>query len=183
MHVAFGRVRRKSRIIADYTDFADFKRCPHQGFGIMGSVSVFSESRRTRILRGVRLSRKVSQAKRALEERVVCPNTDTTGDESPYYKRPSVNLYRNFTHPGRVSASRQRLTKRVDVSFACHRFLNNTDFLRVMMTCKVNRYQLNVEAISETSFLTKAPVPKRVPIHATLRNEKAYHLFLCCRHQ
>jgi hypothetical protein len=24
MHVAFGRVRRKSRIDADYTDFADF---------------------------------------------------------------------------------------------------------------------------------------------------------------
>ena len=25
MHVAFGRVRRKSRIVADYTDCADFK--------------------------------------------------------------------------------------------------------------------------------------------------------------
>ena len=24
MHVAFGRVRRKSRIVADYTDYADF---------------------------------------------------------------------------------------------------------------------------------------------------------------
>ena len=25
MHVAFGRVRRKSRIVADYTDDADFR--------------------------------------------------------------------------------------------------------------------------------------------------------------
>ena len=25
MHVAFGRVRRKSRIVADYTDCADFR--------------------------------------------------------------------------------------------------------------------------------------------------------------
>ena len=25
MHVAFGRVRRKSRILADYTDYADFE--------------------------------------------------------------------------------------------------------------------------------------------------------------
>ena len=34
MHVAFGRVRRKSRIVADYTDCADFKDfCLPVGFG------------------------------------------------------------------------------------------------------------------------------------------------------
>ncbi len=43
MHVAFGRVRRKSLIFAEDADYADFKRFGHHGFVIKGVASFLSE--------------------------------------------------------------------------------------------------------------------------------------------
>ena len=54
MHVAFGRVRRKSLIFAEDADYADFKRFGHRGFGIEGVASFLSESRITQITRRTR---------------------------------------------------------------------------------------------------------------------------------
>ena len=44
-------------------------------------------------------------------------------------------------------------------------------------------YYLNLGFSQNHYFLTKAPLAKRAPIHATLKNEKAYHLCLCGRLQ
>ena len=42
MQIAFGRVRRKSRIFADYTDYADFKVFASGDGFVMGRIGVFA---------------------------------------------------------------------------------------------------------------------------------------------
>ena len=41
MHVAFGRVRRKSRIVADYTDDADFRIWVYRRFLVRRAGAVY----------------------------------------------------------------------------------------------------------------------------------------------
>ena len=87
MHGAFGRIRRKSRIIADY---ADFKGCLRQVFVIKGCCAFFCQNAR-------RIWARMPQ---------IAVDTEDTADAEK--KRFVANIYAFFAESRKVRRTRRR---------------------------------------------------------------------------